>query len=43
MASVFGDRSFYVGSTHASHELRIYTNDKAAAAQAVMERQDQCS
>lgn len=43
MAKVFGDRSFYVGATRASHELRIYTNDKAAAAMAVAAKQDKSS
>lgn len=43
MAKVFGDRSFYVGVTRASHELRVYTNDKAAAAQAVSQKQDKSS
>lgn len=43
MAKVFGDRSFYVGSTRASHELSIYTNDKAKAAEAVSTRQDKTS
>jgi hypothetical protein len=43
MAKVFGDRSFYVGATRASHELRIYTNDKAMAARAVTARQDKTS
>jgi ATP-dependent exoDNAse (exonuclease V) alpha subunit len=43
MAKVFGNRSFYVGTTRASHELRIYTNDKAVAAKAVAGRQDKTS
>lgn len=43
MAKVFGDRSFYVGATRASHELRIYTNDKAVAAKAVAAKQDKTS
>ena len=43
MAKVFGDRSFYVGATRASHELRIYTNDKALAARAVAAKQDKTS
>ncbi len=43
MARVFGDRSFYVGATRASHELRIYTNDKTMAARAVAARQDKTS
>ena len=43
MARVFGDRSFYVGATRASHELRIYTNDKGLAARAVAARQDKTS
>lgn len=43
MAQVFGDRSFYVGATRASHELRIYTNDKTVAAKAVAAKQDKTS
>jgi conjugative relaxase-like TrwC/TraI family protein len=43
MAKVFGNRSFYVGSTRASHELSIYTNDKAVAAKAVSAQQDKTS
>lgn len=43
MAKVFGDRSFYVGTTRASHELRVYTNDKDAAAAAVAGKQDKTS
>ena len=43
MAKVFGDRSFYVGATRASHELRIYTNDKTVAAKAVAAKQDKTS
>ncbi len=43
MAQVFGDRSFYVASTRASHELRIYTDDKAAAAKAVTGKQEKSS
>lgn len=43
LSKVFGDRSFYVGVTRASHELRIYTNDKAFAALAVAARQDKTS
>lgn len=43
MAKVFGDRSFYVGVTRASHELKIYTNDKELAAKAITEKQDKTS
>ena len=43
MARAMGDRSFYVASTRASHELSIYTNDKAGAAKAVTGRQDKSS
>ena len=43
MAKVFADRSFYVGVTRASHETRIYTNDKGVAAQAVGIKQDKSS
>ena len=43
MANVFGDRSFYVGVTRASHELKIYTNDKDTAAKAVGIKQDKTS
>lgn len=43
MAKVFGDRSFYVGTTRASHELRVYTNSKNLAAEAVAGKQDKTS
>lgn len=43
MAKVFGDRSFYVGTTRASHKIGIYTNSKGAAAQAVCGKQDKTS
>jgi hypothetical protein len=43
MAKVFGDRSFYVGTTRASHELAIYTNDKGVAKTAVAGKQDKTS
>lgn len=43
MARIFGSRSFYVGTTRASHELRVYTNDKAMAARIVAGRQDKTS
>lgn len=43
MAKVFGNRSFYVGTTRASHELRVYTNDKAVAAKAISAHQDKTS
>lgn len=43
MAKVFGARSFYVGSTRASHALTIYTNDKGLAASAVVGKQDKTS
>ena len=43
MAKVFGNRSFYVGATRASHEIRIYTNDKTRAAEAVSGKQDKTS
>lgn len=43
MAKIFGDRSFYVGTTRASHELRIYTNDKSVAALAVTGKQEKSS
>ncbi len=43
MAKVFADRSFYVGVTRASHETRIYTNNKEVAAQAVGIKQDKTS
>ena len=39
MARVFGDRSFYVGVTRASHELTIVTEDKAAAHDLVARQQ----
>ncbi len=43
MAKIFGDRSFYVGITRASHELKIFTDDKVAACRAVTSRQDKTS
>lgn len=43
MTKVFGDRSFYVGTTRASHEIAIYTNNKDVAAKAVTGRQDKTS
>jgi len=43
MAKVFGDRSFYVGTTRASHELKIYTNSKSMASQAICAKQDKSS
>ena len=43
MAKVFGDRSFGVGATRASHEMAIYTNDKAGAAGIVGAKQEKLS
>lgn len=43
MAKVFGNRSFYVGATRASHEMTIYTNDKGLAQRAITGRQDKTS
>jgi hypothetical protein len=43
MANVFGDRSFYVGSTRASHEIRIFTNSKRVALEVVAAKQDKTS
>jgi hypothetical protein len=43
MAKVFGSRSFYVGTTRASHELQVYTNDKSLAQEAVAGEQDKTS
>ncbi len=43
MAKVFGDRSFYVGSTRASDDLRVFTNNLSAAEQAVSGRQNKTS
>lgn len=43
MAKVFGDRSFYVGVTRATHELEIYTNNKERAEMAVSTHQDKTS
>ncbi len=42
-AQIFGARSFYVGATRASHTLKIYTNDKAKAAQVISAHQDKTS
>ncbi len=43
MAKIFGDRSFYVGVTRASHELKIFTDDKAGARRSVALPQDKGS
>lgn len=43
MTRIFGDRSFYVGVTRASHELQIFTNSKAAAVRALALKQDKTS
>ncbi len=42
-AQIFGARSFYVGATRASHTLKIYTNNKAQAAQVISAHQDKTS
>lgn len=43
LAKVFGQRSFYVGATRASHELTVYTDDLAGAAKLVTKPQDKTS
>lgn len=43
MARVFGTRSFYVGTTRASHDLQIYTNSKPIAERAVTGQQNKTS
>jgi hypothetical protein len=43
MAKVFGNRSFYVGTTRATHEMKIYTNNKQAALKVGMAQQDKTS
>ena len=43
MAKVFGDRSFYVGSTRATHDMKIYTNNKQTALEIVTAKQDKTS
>lgn len=43
MAKVFGNRSFYVGATRASHDVQIYTNNKDMARRAVGVEQDKSS
>jgi len=43
MAKVFGDRSFYVGATRASHELVLYTSNKQTALEVITGRQDKTS
>jgi type IV secretory pathway VirB9-like protein len=43
MAKVFGDRSFGVGATRASHEMMIYTQDKEVAAALVGAKQEKLS
>ncbi|KWB68185.1 AAA family ATPase [Burkholderia ubonensis] len=39
-AKVFGDRSYYVGVTRASHDIAIVTNDVGLTRQAITQRQD---
>ncbi|WP_260427164.1 DNA helicase I TraI [Burkholderia stagnalis] len=39
-AKVFGDRSYYVGVTRASHDIGIVTNDVAQTRRAIMQHQD---
>ncbi|KVD94669.1 AAA family ATPase [Burkholderia stagnalis] len=39
-ARVFGDRSYYVGVTRASHDIAIVTNDVAKARRAITQQQD---
>jgi hypothetical protein len=43
MAKVFGNRSFYVGSTRASHAMKIYANNKQDALKVVAAKQDKMS
>lgn len=43
LTRVFGDRSFYVGVTRASHDITIITNDIATAGRAVTGEQDKTS
>jgi ATP-dependent exoDNAse (exonuclease V) alpha subunit len=43
MAEVLGQRSFYVGSTRARHQLTIYTTNKDKAAQVMSVKQDKFS
>lgn len=40
---VFGDRAFYVGATRAREELKIYTDDMAAAMKSVGRAQEKTS
>lgn len=40
MAEVFGDRSYYVGVTRASHDIQIVTNDVVLAQRAITEKLD---
>lgn len=42
-AKIFGERSFYVGTTRPRRELKIYTNDKSAAGRAVGIEQNKTS
>ncbi|KWI31994.1 MobF family relaxase [Burkholderia stagnalis] len=39
-AKVFGDRSYYVGVTRASHDIAIVTNDVAETRRAISQHQD---
>lgn len=43
MVKVFGDRSFYVGATRASHEMGIFTNNKGITQRAIAGKQDKSS
>jgi conjugative relaxase-like TrwC/TraI family protein len=43
MATVFGNRSFYVGATRATHDMMLYTNDTNKARTLVAAQQDKTS
>lgn len=43
LAKIFGERSFLVGVTRASHNMTIYTDDKASAMRQIRQEQDKSS
>lgn len=43
IGQIFGDRGFYVAATRASHDFKVYTNDKAAMSELVGIKQDKTS
>jgi len=43
LAKIFGNRSFYVDITRATHEMTIYTNNKEEALKVITQKQDKTS